>query len=150
MPNVNAERAWELAEKSCFLYLIQATRTLLNRDAFLGRLPDGAYDSFMFTTGGGGTHALVQPGARPQNCWRMDAMLTGIYRERGTAQRIAGLVRNALPADNDADNLDGVQLFRWTGEPTIEPDTIATPRGEERDVWRLEYPLELVFYNQAT
>ena len=143
------ENAWANAEGRCFKHLIKATKARNGRNAFLGKLPVGVVNCWALFTGGGGGEAKVTPAARPCNCWRINGRVEGVFVSRTNAQRVAGLVRAALPADQTTDGLTGIQLIRWTDEPEVDGDVIEI-RGKEVAVWRLTLPLEIVFNNTAT
>lgn len=140
--------AWYNAEQRCFKHLVLAVKGRIGRNCFLGKLPAGVVNCWALFTGGGGGESKVTPAARPCNCWRINGRIEGVFVERRSAQRVAGLIRNALPADEGTDGLTGIQLLRWTDEPEIDGDIVEI-RGKDVAVWRLTYPLEIVFNNTA-
>ena len=141
--------AWYNAEQRCFKHLVKAVKGMDGRNSFLGKLPVGVVNCWAFFTGGGGGEAKVTPAARPCACWRINARIEGLFVEREAAQRVAGLIRNSLPADSTTDGLTGIQLLRWTDEADIDDDVVEV-RGSNVAVWRLTIPMELVFNNTAT
>ena len=134
--------AWEDAERVCFNWLVGKTGAVSFQTAFIGRLPP-IVNAWMFALTGGEMEIETVPGT--QSCsWRMAAEFVGVWKERADAQRVAGLLRDAMPIGTA--ELKGVIKFKWTGEPTLTDDVVDVAKVGLRPVWRLQIPMDAVFF----
>jgi len=137
---------WTTAESNCFDYLCSITQAVANRNAFLGRLPAGAYNSWSFAISGGGQPLDFEFNMNtPGGCgdWEMSAIITGIFVERAAAQHLAGLLRANLPMAEAS--IDNVRRIRPSAEPRLIDDALKLGNGEMIQVWRLEYEFSILF-----
>jgi hypothetical protein len=159
MATNTAEFAWENAELRCFNYLLEATGTVKDDQAFLGNYPRTIKATenllvWIWEINGGGDVVHIQGNNRPRPSWKMNARIRGIFTERKTAQEFCGRILNVVPYDDKEANpkMYGVQSMRPITEPMIEPDvmTIAddtVETGGDWPVWKLEWEFIVAFFN---
>ena len=152
-----AEFAWESAERRCFEYLLSKLGDLEGVQGFLGELPRAALkqselNMWFFEISGGGEVVRINPDQRPYNCWRQDAAVKGIFTELSLAQRVAGRLRDILPA-GPTDQITGVERLDFTAQPILTRDIVELENDLESGghirVWRLEYGMDVTYHNEA-
>ena len=151
--------AWASAELECFNYFLDALQSVEDVTGYRGEYPltiPAGTDTQMwvFRISGGSSITQIEAADRPYSNWRMDAMLEGIFIDRDTAQTVAGMALNALPADSttDATKLPDVSRITHMAMPSIERTTIfldrdSTSSGGEVRAWLMSLPLQVWFGN---
>ena len=145
MATVDIETAWESAERAVYLKLVEATGAEDGDSSFLGAEPDtDVVDWWALFTGGGDADSEYN------NCFsapKVQARITGVFRERSDALRTAGRVYRLLRDTTNLKRTQGtnIQWFRMREHPQVE----AQP-GEDWQTWRLNIPCELVFAATTT
>ena len=147
MSRISAETAWQRAEERCFDWLCDITDVTANEGGFIAEMPP-AFNVWYFAINGGPS-PFQSWGVNDQAkvSWRMNADFVGRYAERSEAQRIAGLLRENLPAKGAIQEVDAM---RMTEEPTIVRELVQLANdAEPQRFWLLTQPLEVVFRNTA-
>ena len=113
--------------------------------AFVGDIPEQAYNCWMFGISGGREPLdSAFTNGFPGNCgrWRMYAMVRGVFAERADAQLLAGVVRTLVPIVEGG--LANVHWLIPLGEPTFEQVQVSDRKQGELRCWQIEYPLEVI------
>jgi len=137
---VNAQTAWETAERRCFDYLLKELQGKEGSNAFLGDMPPVFGWSFWFAGGG----EQFRPHTAPRCCWRMEATLDGVFSKRSHALQVIGLMMDKLP-NRDIEGVQLLDLRETNPSLTPEVENIAN-KGDVR-VWKVDAPLLVVFNN---
>ena len=146
--------AWDGAEERIFGYLLGLTSCDRDVNAFLGELPkDFVYSAegfWMFAMGGGGAPLDYEINMNtPGGCGerQMNATFEGIYNDRTTAKRIAGILMENFPIAEST--LTGVSRMKPSEEPTVARDVILRradqAQGGEMRIWRVSQPFEIIY-----
>lgn len=145
--DIDIADSWAMAERAAFDHLLATTSSAEGTRAFLGAVPEGAFDVWMFSTGGGAASMLWQ--AHPTDLL-IDARVEGVFRERTGAQALTMLIAGALPLREVAN----IQCFRFAedGFPEPVPDLVAMANDARavRRVWRVSIGFELAFRLRKT
>ena len=143
---------WKGAEQLCFNYLLTAAQTVVGVEGFCPEVPDAIAESptaqhWQFTMNGGEVQMTVNSDAtgRTQRCTHgMDAMIEGFFVSRPTAQDVASMMVNALPAGNT--DITGIMSLSIVSMPVITPaikTTTTTTAGRPYRGWSLTIPLRV-------
>ena len=146
MPTTTLENAWPTAEKICYDKMVTATAAKDGETAFLGMLPDGAFNSWGFWSGEG--RADLTWGQNFNNFVGVGNLL-GRYQKRADAQSAAGKITNMLKTTQNVANVGNVQWFRFAdgGMPTVVDDLWAVSEAKAILVWRLNITFEMVYHS---
>jgi len=138
-----ADNSWANAEEHCMEFLSKKiSGSALGQNAFVGELPTGAYDVWMFAiTGPSGSDFLAECTGTTRN---MEAVLEGIFLVREEAQMIEQQVRTSLPATT----IENVPRLAQTAEASLVRDFIEDNEGVNAlRVWRLTIPMFAAYNN---
>jgi len=142
--------AWATAEQTCFDHLTTSVEVSGGITAFMGEIPEGAYNCWMFEISGGAEPFDYEFNTfMPGGCghWRMNAQVIGRFIERADAQFLGGILRKVLPIAQDG--LDNIYWFRPRLEPTLAKVQIENRDGGFISLWELTYPLEVDIRQEA-
>lgn len=134
--------SWALAERAAFEHLLGATGSTEGKNAFLGALPEGSFDVWMLTSGGGDAQTLWQD--TPTDMLTT-VRVEGVFRERSGAQRLTMMIVAALPLRSKL-NIQCLRIAEG-GFPEPVPDrmALANDAAPGRRVWRAEIGMEMAF-----
>jgi len=133
--------SWSTAERTAFDALIVAAGSTEGKDAFLGLLPAGAFNVWMFSTGGGGITACK---GYSSISLAIPAVADGLFDERADAQIWVMKVVQALPVIASGN----VQRFFVDGaipKPELMPIPLANDARESALLWKVTLNFTLVF-----
>lgn len=164
MTIATAQFDWQSAERKAFNYLQKKLGGLENVQAFCPEFPLTINDSsvdlkqWRFEVSGGENVNFTQPSQRGQlTSWWMNAMFEGRFVNRSLGQKVAGIIKDILPAgqtgtDEDEINLlQGVQQIAYTQHPSLTRETIYLDNdnltGGTIRIYLLSVPCWIVFEN---
>ncbi|MDH3279537.1 MAG: hypothetical protein OEQ18_00200 [Gammaproteobacteria bacterium] len=135
--------SWANAERNCIEYLSkQIEDSEIGRNFFVGEIPPGAYDCWMFAiTGPSGTDFLSECTGTTRN---MEAVIDGLFLDREEAQQVEQDVRTKLPVTT----ITNVPRMAQTAEASLAREFIENTDGTAQiRAWRLTIPLMVAFNN---
>jgi hypothetical protein len=149
--------SWDSIERACFEYLNNVLGTVEGVAAFTletypRTMSDDDQDFFIwhFSINGGPVTVFRNSRAMlPGGPWEMDAEFIAECTTDRTAKLVAGLVLNALPADQN--DIPGLARLYHTEYPrrerTTKPVLSTTRAGDERVFFEVTIPMRAIFDN---
>lgn len=142
MKTIRLSDSWKLAERTVFDAICNATDSAEGQQAYLGAVPDGAFNVWSLDSGGGDGRILWN---ETPTDMRMQAYIDGVFISRDSAQEFALCVIGALPILG----VENVQCFRVAsdGMPVIKTDFVPVKNDSkaERPLSRLSMKFDFVF-----
>lgn len=148
---MNPSESWTNAERVVFQKLMDRTKTVEHKSAFLGDLPAGLIQVWAFNSGGG----------RADNTWGgcfsgliLNATIDGRFKTRASGQAFAMDVLAELKATTNMKHIQNIQWFRLAsnGMPQVTPDVFVPANQRVPNAarcWMLHIDCELIFNLEA-